>query len=97
MAPRFCTIIRGARRKGNRKRRSHAKGELPHSLEPPYDNRKIDRFIILIKCEIALKEVPLTPGSEAVSIVAHESEYIAEAMKSLYIPLPPVVQNCQIG
>ena len=33
--------------------------------------------------------VPLTPGSEPVSIVAHESEYIAGAMQSLYIPLPP--------
>ena len=30
-------------------------------------------FIILIDCVIALEEVPLTPGSEAVFIVAHES------------------------
>ena len=31
-------------------------------------------LIILIDCEIALKKVPVTPGSEAVSIVACESE-----------------------
>ena len=29
---------------------------------------------ILIECGIAQKEVPLTPGSEAVSIVAYESK-----------------------
>ena len=34
---------------------------------------KQEEFIILIDCEIALTEVPLTPSSEAVSIVAHES------------------------
>ena len=28
-------------------------------------NTFLDHLIILIKCEIALKEVPLTPGSEA--------------------------------
>ena len=31
-------------------------------------------LIILIDSGIAPKEVPLTPGSEAVCIVAHESE-----------------------
>ena len=31
-------------------------------------------LIILIDCGIALKEVPLSPDSEAVSIVAHDSE-----------------------
>ena len=31
------------------------------------------RLIIFIECGIALKEVRLTPRSEAVSIVAHES------------------------
>ena len=30
-------------------------------------------IIILIDCGIALKDVPLTPGPEAVSIVAHQS------------------------
>ena len=29
--------------------------------------------IILIDCDISLKEDPLTPGPEAVSIVAHQS------------------------
>ena len=33
----------------------------------------LHRLIILIDCGITPKEVPLTPGSEAVSIVAHES------------------------
>ena len=32
-------------------------------------------FIIFIVCGIALKEILLTPGPEAVSIVAHQSEY----------------------
>ena len=45
----------------------------------------------------ALKGVPLTQGPEAVSIVAHQWEYIVRAMQSLYIPLPPAVRNCQIG
>ena len=35
----------------------------------------INWSIILIDRGIALKEVLLTPGSEAVSIVAHESIY----------------------
>ena len=30
-------------------------------------------LIILIDCGFALKKVPLTSGSEAVSIIAHES------------------------
>ena len=33
-----------------------------------------DWLIILIVCGIVLKEVSLTPGPEAESIVAHESE-----------------------
>ena len=53
--------------------------------------------IILIDCEIALKEDPQTTGSEAVSIVSYASDKIAGAMQSLYTPLPPAVQNCPIG
>ena len=33
-----------------------------------------ENFFFIIDCGIALKEVPLTPGPEAVSIEAHESE-----------------------
>ena len=50
-----------------------------------------------INCYVITLKVPLTQGSEVVSIVAHESEYIAGAMQSLYILLPHVVQNCRIG
>ena len=28
--------------KGNKKRGSHAKGQLPHSLYPPHENRKME-------------------------------------------------------
>ena len=38
-----------------------------------------------IDCEIAPKEDPLIPCSEAVSIVAHQSKYIAGTMQSLYV------------
>ena len=48
-------------------------------------------YFYLIDCGITLKEVPL------MSIVACELEYTAKSMQSLYIPLLPVVQNCQIG
>ena len=42
--------------------------------------------IILIYCVIALKEVPLTPGPEAVSIVAYQSRVYRE---SNAIPVHP--------
>ena len=35
-------IKRGAHKKGNRKRRSHAESQQPHSLYPPHENRKIE-------------------------------------------------------
>ena len=41
--PQEKTIIRGAKKKGNRKRGSHAEGQLPYSLYPPHGNRKIKR------------------------------------------------------
>ena len=51
---------------------------IPHSLHPRCESRKAEIVyiicIILIDNGIALKEVPLTPGPEAVSIVAHQSE-----------------------
>ena len=54
-----------------------------------YSNLMIDRLIILIDCGIALKEVPLTPGPEVVSIVAHESEYISrEQCNPCTSPIP---------
>ena len=34
--------MRGAHKKGNRKRGSHAKGQLPHPLYPPHENREIE-------------------------------------------------------
>ena len=40
---------------------------------------------------IALKDVPLTPGSEAESTVARESvDSGSNAIPVLYIPFPPV-------
>ena len=45
-------------------------------------------LIILIDCGIALKDVPLTPGSEAVSIVAHET--VARGSSAIPVhPIPP--------
>ena len=44
-------------------------------------------MIILIDCRIALNEVPLTPGSESVSNVAHESK--ADSVSNA-IPVHPI-------
>ena len=38
-------IIRGVHKKGYRKWGSHAEGQLPHSLYPQHDNRKIERRV----------------------------------------------------
>ena len=51
---------------------------------------RIDRLIILIDCEFTLMEVPLSPGSEAVSIVAHESRV---DRRGNAIPVHPITGN----
>ena len=56
------------------------------------------RLIILINCEIALKEeIPLTSGSEAVSIGAYESVDRGGNAIPVHPILPSEVQNCRIG
>ena len=35
-------ILRGTHKKGNREQEFDTKGELPHSLYPPHENRKIE-------------------------------------------------------
>ena len=47
---------------------------LKETSEDQWRTRKFDWLIILIDCGITLKEVPLTSGPKAVSIVAHESQ-----------------------
>ena len=36
-------IVKGAHKIGNRKRRSHAEGQLPHPLYSPNENRNMER------------------------------------------------------
>ena len=48
------------------------------------DNFTIDGLIMLIDCGIAPKEVPLTPGPEAVSIAAYDSSRSREQCNPVY-------------
>ena len=60
-----------------RERRSHTRGVYPAQYTLRMRTAEVKqevRLIILIDSEIALKEDLLTPGLEAVSIMAYESE-----------------------
>ena len=60
-------------------------------LASNYEKRyRLTKYLIFIHYEIALKTVPVTPGSVALSIVARDLEVTAIAMQSLYFPLSPV-------
>ena len=92
-------IIGVANKKGNRKRGSYANDQLSHSFYSPHENRKIERRVrlnILIDCEIALKKATLTPGSEAVSIVVHES--VDRGSNAILVDLIAAAsENCRVG